>query len=299
MKKVLKQIYLFIYNSWYSFLGKYFPKKLASIRYQKVVGKPLDWDNPIDLNEKINWLKFNSDTSLWPLLADKYRVREYIESKGLGHTLNKLYGVWENPDEIDFDKLPNSFVLKSNNGYATVLIVRDKEKLNYEETRKTMHKWLSQVYGYETAEPHYLKIKPVIIAEALLDDNSESFSLIDYKVHCFNGEPYSIKLCYDRKIHQAPKFEIYDLQWQPHFEYVTPQFRGDKIFPKPKILDEMLQCSKILAEGFPNMRVDWYVVNNKLFFGEITMTPAAGYISFYTNEYLVELGKHINLEIND
>lgn len=294
---ILIKIYSYCINHYYRYLGKTNPRKLASIRYTKLMGKPLDWENPIDINEKINWLKFNSDTSLWPILADKYRVREYLKTKGLEHTLNKLYGVWEDPDDIDFDELPDKFVLKSNNGYATVLLVENKKALNIQETRQMLHTWLKKQYGYETAEPHYLKIKPVIIAEEFLEEsNSNSFSLIDYKVHCFNGKAYCIKLCYDRKIHHAPKFEIYTTDWQFQPDKVTPTFRGDKLFPRPEKLEEMLHYSEILAQGHPCIRVDWYIVNNKLYFGEATMTPAAGYISFYSKDYLNELGMQIDLK---
>lgn len=105
------------------------PKTLAGFYYRKACHKKLNWKNPQDLNEVINWLKFNGDTSMWPLFADKYRVREYVEKKGLGHTLVKLYGVWENAKDIDFNALPNAFVLKTNHGCATNILVKDKSAL--------------------------------------------------------------------------------------------------------------------------------------------------------------------------
>ena len=118
------------------FLGKHYPKLLVTILYRIAYGKWLDWKHPKTLNEKINWLKFNSDTSLWTILADKYRVRDYVKNKGCDELLVKLYGIWESPDEIDWNALPNQFVMKTNNGCGDVRICRDKGIIDREECRQ-------------------------------------------------------------------------------------------------------------------------------------------------------------------
>ena len=136
--------------------GKHHPKKVASERYKKAMGKDLDWENPKDLNEKINWMKFNTDLSEWTRLSDKYRVREYLKERGREDLLVKLYGVWENANDIDFDALPDKFVLKSNHGCGTVILVKDKNTLDKSHVRKQMNGWIKNKYGILTAEPHYL-----------------------------------------------------------------------------------------------------------------------------------------------
>lgn len=175
----------------------------------------------------MNWLKFRSDTSLWTELADKYKVREYIKNNGLEEILVKLYGKWDRVEDIDFEQLPNSFVLKSNNGCGTVLLVEDKTKLDLQATRKLLKKWLKQKYGYTTAEPHYTTIKPCIIAEEYLkwDNPSISSSLIDYKFHCIHGSPLYIQVMSDRQPGHIYHWNIYNTFWQPYSGYIPPQLK--------------------------------------------------------------------------
>ena len=161
------------------------PKKLANYYYKSMSGHDINWENPQDISEKINWMKFYSDTSRWTELADKYKVRAYVESKGLKDILVKLYGVWERPEDIDFTSLPDSFVLKTNHACGTVLLVEDKNKLNFQETLETLRSWMKMRIGIETVEPHYLSIKPMIIAEEYLNKGSQ---LIDYKLFTFRGK---------------------------------------------------------------------------------------------------------------
>ena len=193
------------------------PRYASDIMYRRAFHRKQNLDKPQDLIEKINWLQFNSDTSMWTICADKYRMREYVEEKGYGDYLPKLYGHWENPEEIDFESLPNEFVLKSNNGCGTVKIVRDKTQLNVIETKKILKKWLKP-YGYVGGQTHYLHIKPCIIAEELLfqDEKQKTFSpdsMVDYKVWCINGKPESILVVFNR--HDALKVNIalFDTKW--------------------------------------------------------------------------------------
>ena len=164
LKIVLYPVYLFYRKYQYNY-AKNNPKKWAEKLYKKNFGRPIDWKNPTEFNEKIRWMQFNTDTSEWSLLADKYRVREYISSKGYGHILIKLYGKWDKAEDIDFTSLPNSFILKTNHGSGEIIVVKDKSKANLEKIRIKMKNYLNTPFGIWSYEPHYLKIKPCIIAE--------------------------------------------------------------------------------------------------------------------------------------
>lgn len=282
---------------YYRFLGRVAPEKLAKVLLRKSsIDGSYSMKNPKSLNEKINWLKFHTDTFRWTLLADKYRVREYVAEQGLDDTLCTLYGVWKRPEEIDFQTLPDRFVLKTNNGSGSVILVDDKALFlkDWKKMKTKLKRWMKTNYGLGTAELHYRNIPPCILAEEYLDDKSDSISILDYKVHCCSGEPCCIVVCHDR-IGHSTKFTLYDPDWTPRFERVPAILRGNKIFPKPNVLEKMLEYSRRLSKEFPFVRVDWYVVGDKLYFGEMTFTPSGGYIGYIDSEYLRELGDKVTL----
>jgi hypothetical protein len=275
------------------------PKGEANRTYRLVFNKDINWDNPKNLIEKIYWLQFNSDTSLWTKYADKYLVRDYIKDCGYENHLPKLYGKWDKVDEIDFSSLPKQFVIKANNGCGTVLIVKNRDTLNIRNTRKMLKRWLKLPYGYNGAQLHYLKIKPCIIAEELLLNNKEDLSispnsLIDYKVYCINGEPEAIWVAYDRT-YTGVYNTIYDKDWIKHPENLVSSnyyTYHDRDIPMPKCLDEMLEMSRKLSKPFHQVRVDFYVLNNKPIIGELTFTTGTG---FFTNDFYEYLGSKIDL----
>lgn len=279
----------------YSYYKKHNLRKLAGLIYYQNIGKILNWKNPQNLNEKINWLKFYSDTSKWTELADKYRVRDYVRQKGLEEILVKLYGVWENAGQINFDILPRSFVLKTNHGCGTVIVVKNKADLNLEQTRKTLNEWLHLEFGRDTAEPHYLGIKPLIIAEELLQP--ENGCLVDYKFFMTGGKLSTILLVSDRVIGESYKLSTYDENWQ----YVPQRLNGVhskdnvKPLPKPQTFEQMKQISEILSKDFPQVRVDLYEVNGKVYFGELTFTSQGGYMSYFSKEELLRMGRNVTL----
>ncbi|MDE6019546.1 MAG: hypothetical protein K2H01_00910, partial [Ruminococcus sp.] len=276
------------------------PKKYAEILYKIKFGKRINWKEPEDLNQWINWLSFYSDTSQWPLLADKYRVREFIMKKGFGDNLIPLLGVWEDPSDLSFDNLPEKFILKANNGSGDVLIVKDKTKENIEDIRAHFKGVLNAQFGKLTAEPHYLKIKPCIIAEEVLDltqQEQESESLIDYKFWCFNGKPVCCFICSNR----TPKnftIDLYsaDKDWRRIDEgnliFDSHHLKAAIPMPRPEKLDEMLRMVSELSKGIPQARIDLYQVNNKIYFGEITLTSFAGRMEYFSKDFLKELGNY-------
>lgn len=205
------------------------PREVANLTYKQVFGKEINWENPTNLIEKIYWLQLYTDTSLWSICADKYRIREYAQSKGIIHLLPRLYGRWDNPKDIDFDKLPKSFVLKTTNGCGQVLLVRDKSKLNIRQTRNLLKRWMMFRYGFDSAQIHYTRIQPCIIAEEFLtDSNDENRGITDYKVWCLGGKVVYILCVYDRVIlgeHHGYHLSAYDPNWN---DISTQSLRADK-----------------------------------------------------------------------
>lgn len=273
------------------------PKGIANELHKSLVGYDIDWKSPQTLNEKINWQKFNYDTSIWTHLADKYLVREYVKDKIGDDVLVKLYGVWKNADDIDFGKLPNRFILKTNHGAGTILPVLDKTKLDIPATKAKLNEWLKLRFGYETMEPHYLKIKPLIIAEQFLENDCDfSKSLADYKVYCFDGAPFCILVCTDRVIGHQPRFSYYDCNWHLMRDVLNEKLQGTDIeIPKPKNLNLLLDYAGKLAQGHPQVRVDFYIVGDKIYFGEMTFTSEGGYDGDVTKKFCLEMGANITL----
>lgn len=278
------------------------PRRVADYRFRKNFGRSINWDDPKDLNEKIQWLKFYGDTSSWTQLADKHAVRDYVAERGLGDLLVKSYGHWERAEEIDWEALPEQFVMKTNNGCHDVLICRDKSKLDRKQITRQYARLLRKgnAYGYASAEPHYATIRPCIIAEELLDHTQqaiESSSLIDYKILCCNGEPALILVHRNRQRHSVG-IAAYSPNWQPLPEVVcgSKKFHFDPTpIPRPVTLDRMLEAARILSAGHPQMRVDLYEVGGKTYFGECTMASYSGCINVLTQEYLLELGSRVQL----
>lgn len=278
------------------------PKLLASVEFFYSFHRFLNWKNPKDLNEKINWLKFNSDTSLWTLCADKYRVRQYIVDKGLSEILVDIYGVWDNAESISWDGLPDKFVMKVNNGSGDVLICKDKSKLDIPYYESVFDKLMHKDFGDYNGEPHYANIKPCIIAEELLDCTKQSIetdTLIDYKIWCFNGKPFCVWACHNRH-KDSVEVGTYDLNWNymPKASVFTEHYKeSSKILPRPKSLDKMIEYAAILSDGFPQVRVDMYEVDGNPYFGEMTFTSAGGFMDFYTKDFLKEMGDLVDLSL--
>lgn len=270
------------------------PKKEMERVYQKVFHKRPNIDNPTNLVEKIYWLQLYGDTSMWTKCADKYLVREYLQDLGLERYLPQLYGKWDNVEDIRFSDLPTKYILKTNNGCGTCIIVKDGDK-DIHNIKKQLKQWMIVPYGWSGAQIHYTRIKPCIIAEQLLENGPKDNlispdSLIDYKIWCFNGKPECILIVYGRKGHNA-KLALYDMEWNPMPENMvnikTKKFSSDVTIDRPICLDEMISLAKKLSAPFKEVRVDLYVINDKPYFGELTFTTGYGY---FTENYYSYLG---------
>lgn len=294
----LGEMILNIYKSYKVKIVARNPQKVANKIYKSIMNKDINWDNPKDLIEKIYWLQLYTDTSLWTLCADKYKMREYVKSKGCYDLLPQLYGCWDNANDIDFSTLPNQFVLKSNNGCGQVLIVKDKTKLDINNTINTLNKWMRSKYGYIDAQIHYTKIKPCIIAEEYLknENNPNETSLIDYKIWCFHGKPEFILVAYDRgKDNNGYYLSAYDLEWNNISDIAlnkNSKHHNGQTIKKPLCLSEMIKYASILSKDFPEVRVDFYETNGKLNIGELTFTSGHG---SYNNKFYEYLGSKIDL----
>lgn len=251
-----------------------FHKQILSIRYRKALGRGIEKNNPQSFYDKIFWLSCNSDTKIWSQLADKYAVRDFIKEKIGEEYLPKLYAVYDSADEIDFTALPESFVIKTNNGCASNFLVRDKKNTNLEKIKKELAYWLKFPYGEFTGQRHYTRIEPKIIAEEFMyQEKNPKATLIDYKFYCFDGEPYYCNVISERvfNTHKIKK-HMYDMNWNPIPEMFISTEELKEI-EKPATFEEMKRIAKILAQGFNFVRVDLYEINGIIKFGEMTFMP--------------------------
>lgn len=290
----------------YKYLREQFLKFVVTISpemevercYYKSLGKHCNLKEPKNLIEKIYWMELYGVVSLWTKCADKLRLREYVEECGLSEYMPRLYGSWKSANEVDFDSLPDSFVIKSNNGCGTVRIVNEKSLLDIKSLRKELRQWLKLPFGYSNAQIHYTKIQRCILAEEVLPNDYSQLSLKsipDFKVWCINGVPECIQITYNRQksVHYV---DLYDTKWNRMLSHLCSQAlkNEDVLFPKPDCLEELLYVARKLSSPFPQVRVDFYIVNSKPVIGE--MTFSAGYPTF-TDEYYKELGQKIDISI--
>lgn len=216
--------------------------------------------------------------------------------------------MWEHVDDIDFDALPQSFAIKCTHDCGSTVIVKDKQSADISEIKEFLKKCLLQKFGYKTIEPHYTTIKPRIMAEELLpQENPElSTSQVDYKIWCINGKAVFAMVVYDRHLDSESKdydghyaiFDLYDIpSWTPIRENLTDWYRNVtfKDIPRPKKLEEMIMYAEKLAEGFAHIRIDFYYLNDKIYFGEMTFTPFSGRIYLFTREFQEKIGRMIKL----
>ncbi len=281
--------------------NRHFPVLVCKLRFRMYFGRKMNLKQPQDINEKISWLELYSDTSLWSKCTDKYAVREYVKECGLESILVKLYGKWDNANDIDWNTLPQQFVLKTNNGCGTILLVSDKSKLDYNSVSVRFNNMLHQVDEIATTEFHYQSIPPCIIAEELLvPDEKElewSTSIVDYKLWCFSGRVDSVFTISNRDENKVD-VALFDRDWnyRPEASVFDEHHREQKILiPRPECLEEMIAVAEKLAKPFPCVRVDLYVVKGKIYFGELTFTSLGGTMYYFSDAELLRMGQKIDL----
>ncbi len=263
-------------------------------KFKIFMGKNLDLDSPNSFNEKLQWLKLYDRNPRYTMMVDKYKVRDYIaEQLGEEYLIPSL-GVWDDPDDIDFNTLPDQFVLKCNhNSGLGMCICKDKSKLDIKKTKAELRKGLKQDYYLTGREWPYKDVPRKIIAEKYMSD-METGDLLDYKLMCFNGKVKCSFVCSERFSGNGMKVTFYDQNWDMlPFERHYP--KSKEPIRKPINYDLMVEFSEKLSENIPFVRVDFYEINGSLYFGELTFSPGSGFEEFTPESADLELGNWIRL----
>ena len=267
----------------------------VKLEYRYITGHKLNLDNPVRYTEKLQYLRLfsyanNPEVSK---CASRDGLREYAASKGYKDNLIEAYGIYDKFDDIDFDKLPNSFVMKCTHACAFNYLVYDKSKIDIAKLRKTFNKWLRTDYGKKTVEPHYSNIKPrIIIEKMMLEDNELP---IEYKIHVFNGKAKYMYIVTGRNkdIH----YNNYLIDWtdfdEAQFNHWT---KLEEEIKKPHNWDEAIKISEDLAKPFPFVRVDLYIINGKIYISEMTFTPAKGTLTFKDDKSDFIIGEWLTIQ---
>lgn len=287
LKKVLPdKLFYFVClmrNKYYASFKENKIKKYISRNYYKIFGKNLDWKNPKTYNEKLNVSKYLRTSETKTKLTDKYLVRKWIEEIIGAQYLIPIIGVYNNFSDIDFNKLPNKFVIKCNHDSGSVLICKNKEELDIKKAKKAFDFYIKRNFAYTGFEMHYKDIKPKIIIEKYMGD-----SITDYKFLCFNGVPYFCRLDFDRFGNHMRN--IYDIDWNLQ-SFNKGNYQNKIGVKKPSKYNEMVEIVKKLSKGLDQVRVDLYLIDEKIYFGEMTFTNGNGVEKFYPEKYDEEIGK--------
>ncbi len=262
------------------------------------MGKKLDLENPRTFNEKLQWLKLYNRKPIFTNMVDKYEVKKLVAEMIGEEYVIPTYGVWESFDDIDFDQLPDQFVLKTTDGGGgtNVVLCKNKSKLDKAKARKALKLCKRNEIYQNFREWPYKNIKPRILAEKYLAD-IDGRGVSDYKFSCYNGEAHDVMLCVDREIGDV-KFYFFDSNWQLlRYNKRGMAMPKDFSLPKPKNIDKMFELAGILSRGIPYLRVDMYNVDGQIYFGELTFFPDSGFDSNLLPETDLLFGSKINLNI--
>lgn len=273
------------------YLVKHYPDLLKKWYYNRT-GEVLNLDHPNTFNEKIQWMKLYDSTPLKTQLADKYLVRSWIKNKIGEEYLVPLLGVWDSFDEINFDELPEQFVLKANHGSGWNIIVKDKATFDKVDAKRKFTRWLKTNYAFIGFELHYANIQPKIIAEQYLENINQ---LYDYKIMCFDGEPKFLWVDEDRYLQH--KRSLFTLSWEQMPCRIGNKYApiSDPIKAKPKSLNLMIDLARKLSQGFAHVRVDFYEVDGKIYFGELTFSSTSGLDNIQPEEWDYKIGDMLTL----
>lgn len=291
----IEKNYIIIYYSYrdYEYLSNlkeaHYEEEIKEMYYEEF-GKILNWDNPVTYNEKINWEKLNIKDARRTQLVDKYLVREWVKGQIGEKHLTKLWKVWDDANEIEFEQLPDQFVLKLNNGSGRNIIVTDKSRIDQKMIREQLEEWKKSNFAFQTFEMQYKNVVPKIICEEYLEGVAES--VYDYNIYCFHGEPEYI-WCIKGSHRPGCQASFYNKDWelQP-FSYGYP--KDPVLAPRPEKLDEMLELSRVLSKDFQHVRVDWYnLPDGRVLFGEMTFSTWSGLMHFEPEKYDTVFGSLI------
>lgn len=270
-------------------------KVYISIKYRLILGKWPDLKNPKTFNEKLQWIKLYDRRPEYTMMVDKYEVKKYIAQKIGEQYLIPTLGVWDRFDQIDFDKLPDRFVLKCTHNSGGLVICKDKSKLDIEAARKKINASLKENYFWHSREWPYKNVTPRIIAEQYME-NPDGSVIFDYKFQCLNGKLDNIYVCADRFSEKGETYHYFDREWNylPYSPYEG--INADNVnIDRPKKFAEMVEIAEKLSEGIPALRVDLYEIEGKIYFGELTFFTGSGFDTVITKKADKILGSKLIL----
>ena len=301
LQKILRYLYQvatnpeirFSYLSAMGFYDKVPDEQYLKMKYKLVFGKELDLDNPQTFNEKLQWLKLYNRKPEYTIMVDKYKARQYIADRLGGQYLVPLLGVWDDPDEIDFDALPDQFVLKCNhNSGLGMCICKDKSKLDIPKVKAELRKGLKQDYYLTGREWPYKDVPRKIIAEKYMVDASGD--LKDYKFYCFDGAMKFVMINSDRNTSRPTRADYFDRDFN-WLDFTWGYSHAEVRPEKPEQFEKMVAIVEKLAKGLPHIRVDLYDCNGKIYFGELTFFDGSGFDKIEPLEWDYKIGKMLKL----
>jgi len=263
-------------------------------QFKYTMGYDLDLENPKTYNEKLQWLKLFDRKSAYTVMVDKYAVKQYVSKKIGEEYLIPTLGVWDKPEDIDFDVLPDQFVLKCTHDSGGLVICKDKKKLDKSQAVKKIKSCLKRKYFYIHREWPYKNVRPRVIAEQYMED-SETGELRDYKFFCFNGEVKALFIASERQSESTEtRFDFFDTDFN-HLPITNGHPNADTPPQKPKCFEEMKRLASLLSKNIPHVRVDFYEVNGRVYFGELTFSHWSGFVPFSPKEWDYTFGSWIKL----
>lgn len=264
------------------------------LRYRLRLSKKLNLKNPVTYNEKLQWLKLYYRRPDMPIMVDKATAKRYVADLiGEDHII-PTYGIYNSVKEIEWDKLPNQFVIKCTHDSGGLIVCKNKQDLNMQTAKKKLSRGLKKTYYWKNREWPYKSIPRRLIAEKYMVDES-GYELKDYKFFCFDGEPKALFVASDRtKDNEETKFDFYDMDFN-HLPFTNGHPNSKKTIKKPKSFEEMKEIARKLSKGLPHVRVDLYDVNGQVYFGELTFFHWSGMKPFVPEEWDYKFGSWINL----
>lgn len=286
-RRVLHKV-IFSTASFYS--DKFFLKASFWI----VMGRRLDLNNPKSFSEKLQWLKLYRRRPEYTKMVDKIEAKKYVASIIGNEYIIPTLKMYDSINQVNFDELPKQFVIKCTHDSGSVIVCKDKDKLDKKKALEKLNKGLKQNFYYQTREYPYRSVKPRLIAEQYMEDES-GYELKDYKIFCFNGQPKMSFVASDRqKEGEDTKFDFYDLEWN-HIPVTNGHPCSEHGIAKPQNYDKMLELASKLSQGIPHVRVDFYNINGKIYFGELTFFHWSGLVPFEPEDWDYTFGSYLHL----
>ena len=290
--KFLKKVLLYLKRKgFFCFLSD---ESYLRFFYRIKLGKKLNLEDPQTYNEKLQWLKLNDRKDIYTTLVDKYAVKEYVSDLIGEEYIIPTIGVWDKFEDINFDELPDQFVLKCTHDSGGFVMCKDKRTFDVKAAKNKISKCLKTDYYKISKEWPYKNVKPRIIAEEYMEDENDK-ELRDYKFFCFDGEVKALFIATERQEAEETKFDFFDMKYN-HLPFTNGHPNAKELPKKPNGFNEMVRLSKILSVGIPHVRVDFYEVNEKIYFGELTFYHWSGMTPFEPEEWDYTFGSWINLD---